>query len=159
MLRQILFIRNLISKVCFLNFQECIRALGRNKPHTPFRASKLTQVLRDSFIGENSRTCMVSLWVYFDYFFLFIHLCVFLFGFIFVIPRLRVFFLLTFRESRIEGRRGRWEAGRKRERNIDVSETYHWLFASHALIGDLICISGTYALDQESNPQADFLTN
>lgn len=41
--------------------QECIRALGRNKPHTPFRASKLTQVLRDSFIGENSRTCMVSL--------------------------------------------------------------------------------------------------
>lgn len=41
-------------------FQECIRALGRNKPHTPFRASKLTQVLRDSFIGENSRTCMVS---------------------------------------------------------------------------------------------------
>lgn len=49
------------SETCFLNFQECIRALGRNKPHTPFRASKLTQVLRDSFIGENSRTCMVSL--------------------------------------------------------------------------------------------------
>lgn len=44
----------------FFLFQECIRALGRNKPHTPFRASKLTQVLRDSFIGENSRTCMVS---------------------------------------------------------------------------------------------------
>ncbi|NXD46867.1 KIF2A protein, partial [Copsychus sechellarum] len=41
--------------------EACIRALGRNKPHTPFRASKLTQVLRDSFIGENSRTCMVSL--------------------------------------------------------------------------------------------------
>ena len=44
----------------FPSKQECIRALGRNKPHTPFRASKLTQVLRDSFIGENSRTCMVS---------------------------------------------------------------------------------------------------
>uniref|UniRef100_A0A8C7QAW6 Kinesin-like protein n=1 Tax=Oncorhynchus mykiss TaxID=8022 RepID=A0A8C7QAW6_ONCMY len=43
-----------------LALKECIRALGRNKPHTPFRASKLTQVLRDSFIGENSRTCMVS---------------------------------------------------------------------------------------------------
>ncbi|KAF5923245.1 hypothetical protein HPG69_012335, partial [Diceros bicornis minor] len=38
--------------------QECIRALGQNKAHTPFRESKLTQVLRDSFIGENSRTCM-----------------------------------------------------------------------------------------------------
>uniref|UniRef100_A0A8C2HU15 Kinesin-like protein n=1 Tax=Cyprinus carpio TaxID=7962 RepID=A0A8C2HU15_CYPCA len=43
-----------------LALRECIRALGRNKPHTPFRASKLTQVLRDSFIGENSRTCMLS---------------------------------------------------------------------------------------------------
>ncbi|KAK1801483.1 hypothetical protein P4O66_022747 [Electrophorus voltai] len=45
--------------VCTLN-QECIRALGRNQAHTPFRASKLTQVLRDSFIGENSRTCMIA---------------------------------------------------------------------------------------------------
>ena len=39
--------------------QECIRALGRRGAHLPFRASKLTQVLRDSFIGDNSRTCMV----------------------------------------------------------------------------------------------------
>lgn len=42
-----------------LALKECIRALGRRGAHLPFRASKLTLVLKDSFVGEKSRTCMV----------------------------------------------------------------------------------------------------
>lgn len=45
-----------------LALKECIRALGRKGTHLPFRASKLTQVLRDSFIGEKSKTCMVNIY-------------------------------------------------------------------------------------------------
>jgi len=44
-----------------LALKECIRALGRKGAHLPFRASKLTLVLRDSFIGEKSRTCMIAM--------------------------------------------------------------------------------------------------
>ncbi|ORX58227.1 kinesin-domain-containing protein [Hesseltinella vesiculosa] len=42
-----------------LALKECIRALDQDKRHTPFRQSKLTQVLKDSFVGR-SRTCMIA---------------------------------------------------------------------------------------------------
>lgn len=44
-----------------LALKECIRALSMKSKHTPYRASKLTQVLRDSFIAENARTCMIAM--------------------------------------------------------------------------------------------------
>ncbi|XP_023816883.2 kinesin-like protein KIF2A [Oryzias latipes] len=41
-----------------LAIKECIHSLGMNSNHIPFRTSTLTKVLKDSFIGEKSRTCM-----------------------------------------------------------------------------------------------------
>mmetsp|Transcript_10435 Transcript_10435/g.15257 ORF Transcript_10435/g.15257 Transcript_10435/m.15257 type:complete len:680 (+) Transcript_10435:84-2123(+) len=42
-----------------LALKECIRGLDQNHKHIPFRGSKLTEVLRDSFVG-NSRTVMIA---------------------------------------------------------------------------------------------------
>ena len=42
-----------------LALKECIRALDQDKKHTPFRGSKLTLVLRDSFVG-NCKTLMIA---------------------------------------------------------------------------------------------------
>jgi len=43
-----------------LALKECIRALDQQHEHTPFRGSKLTQVLKDSFTGNNCRTVMIA---------------------------------------------------------------------------------------------------
>ncbi len=43
-----------------LALKEVIRSREKKQGHTPFRGSKLTQVLKDSFVGENTRTCMIA---------------------------------------------------------------------------------------------------
>lgn len=42
-----------------LALKECIRSIDQRRSHVPFRSSKLTEVLRDSFLG-NCRTVMIG---------------------------------------------------------------------------------------------------
>jgi kinesin family protein 2/24 len=44
-----------------LDLKEDIRALGKKRALLPYRSSKLTHLLRDSFIGEKSKTCMIAI--------------------------------------------------------------------------------------------------
>lgn len=41
--------------------KECIRALDMGKTHVPFRASKLTMVLRDSFVSSSNNIRIVMI--------------------------------------------------------------------------------------------------
>ncbi|OIR59083.1 MAG: kinesin-related protein [Amphiamblys sp. WSBS2006] len=42
-----------------LALKECIRAIDQSLPHLPFRQSKLTQVIKESFTG-NAKTCVIA---------------------------------------------------------------------------------------------------
>ncbi|AFM99307.1 kinesin motor domain-containing protein [Encephalitozoon hellem ATCC 50504] len=42
-----------------LALKECIRGMEKDKKHLPFRQSKLTQILKNSFVGA-SRTCLIA---------------------------------------------------------------------------------------------------
>jgi kinesin family protein 2/24 len=43
-----------------LALKECIRSLYQAANYAPFRGSKLTQVLKDSFMGDEARTVMIA---------------------------------------------------------------------------------------------------
>ena len=43
-----------------LALKECIRAIDQRSGHVPFRASKLSMVLRDSFLGSNAKIVMIA---------------------------------------------------------------------------------------------------
>ena len=44
-----------------LALKECIRALHCQHHHLPFRQSKLTQVMKDSFTGDDTQTVMIAM--------------------------------------------------------------------------------------------------
>ena len=43
-----------------LALKECIRAIDGRAQHVPYRQSKLTQILKDSFVSKHARTAMIA---------------------------------------------------------------------------------------------------
>ena len=43
-----------------LALKECIRAIDGKSQHVPYRQSKLTQILKDSFVSRHTRTAMIA---------------------------------------------------------------------------------------------------
>lgn len=44
-----------------LALKECIRAMGDKAEHVPFRASKLTLILRDSFVSKPNKSKVIMI--------------------------------------------------------------------------------------------------
>jgi kinesin family protein 2/24 len=44
-----------------LFLRECIRAMGKGSTRVPFRGNKLTQILRDCFIGKKPKACVIAM--------------------------------------------------------------------------------------------------
>jgi hypothetical protein len=51
----------LFRLLSLLALKECIRAMGDKADHVPFRASKLTLILRDSFYSKQNKSKVVML--------------------------------------------------------------------------------------------------
>lgn len=52
---------NIVTIFSLLALKECIRAMGDKADHVPFRASKLTLILRDSFVNKSNAAKVIMI--------------------------------------------------------------------------------------------------